>query len=76
MAAAVSFQPVTSVENERLTDLNVREMVIMAALVIPILWIGIYPKPILDRMERSAAQFISDVERGAAERTAASRMGN
>jgi NADH-quinone oxidoreductase subunit M len=72
----ILFQPVTSVENERLTDLNVREMVIMAALVIPILWIGIYPKPILDRMERSAAQFISDVERGAAERTAASRMGN
>jgi NADH:ubiquinone oxidoreductase subunit 4 (subunit M) len=51
-------------------------MVIMAALVIPILWIGIYPKPILDRMERSAAQFISDVERGAAERTGASRVGN
>src|SRR5687767_1301115 len=72
----ILFQPVTHPENERLTDLNVREMVIMAALVIPILWIGIYPKPILDRMERSAAQFISDVERGAAERTAASRMGN
>src|SRR5687767_3761439 len=72
----ILFQPVTHAENERLTDLNVREMVIMVALVIPILWIGIYPKPILDRMERSAAQFISDVERGAAERTAASRMGN
>jgi NADH-quinone oxidoreductase subunit M len=72
----ILFQPVTNPENERLTDLNVREMVIMAALVIPILWIGIYPKPILDRMERSAAQFISDVERGAAERTGASRVGN
>ncbi len=72
----ILFQPVTHPENERLTDLNVREMVIMAALVIPILWIGIYPKPILDRMERSAAQFISDVERGAAERTGTSRMGN
>ena len=72
----ILFQPVTNPENERLTDLNLREMVIMAALVIPILWIGIYPKPILDRMERSAAQFISDVERGAAERTGASRVGN
>ena len=72
----ILFQPVTNPENERLTDLNVREMVIMVALVIPILWIGIYPKPILDRMERSAAQFISDVERGAADRTGGSRAGN
>jgi len=31
----------------------------MAALVIPIFWIGIYPKPILDRMERSAAAFLT-----------------
>jgi NADH-quinone oxidoreductase subunit M len=70
------FQPITNPENERLTDLNTREVIIMAALVIPILWIGIYPKPILERMERSAAQFISDVERGAAERSGASRVGN
>ena len=55
----ILFQPVTNVENERLTDLNGREMFIMVALVIPILWIGIYPKPILDRMERSAAAFIT-----------------
>ena len=72
----ILFQPVTNAENERLTDLNVREAVIMAALVIPILWIGLYPKPILERMERSAAQFISDVERGAEERGRESRVGN
>ena len=69
------FQPITNPENERLTDLNTREVIIMAALVIPILWIGIYPKPILERTERSAAQFISDVERGAVER-AGGRPGN
>ena len=72
----ILFQPVTNAENERLTDLNLREAVIMAALVIPILWIGIYPKPILERMERSAAQFISDVERGATERGGQPRVGN
>jgi NADH-quinone oxidoreductase subunit M len=70
------FQPLTNPENERLTDLNTREVIIMAALVIPILWIGIYPKPILERMERSAAQFISDVERGAADRSGGARVGN
>ena len=72
----ILFQPVTNAENERLTDLNLREAVIMAALVIPILWIGLYPKPILERMERSAAQFISDVERGSAQRGRESRVGN
>jgi NADH-quinone oxidoreductase subunit M len=72
----ILFQPLTNPENARLTDLNVREAVVMAALVIPILWIGIYPKPILNRMERSAAQFISDVERGAVERTARTQVGN
>ena len=55
----ILFQRVTHPDNERLTDLNLREGIIMAALVIPIFWIGIYPKPILDRMERSAAAFLT-----------------
>ncbi|HJU68123.1 MAG TPA: NADH-quinone oxidoreductase subunit M [Gemmatimonadaceae bacterium] len=71
----ILFQPVTHAENERLTDLNVRETVIMAALVIPILWIGIYPKPILDRMERSAAAFITLVGGSNADRSAGMRPG-
>jgi NADH-quinone oxidoreductase subunit M len=72
----ILFHPITHPENARLTDLNLREAFVMAALVIPILWIGVYPKPILDRMQRSAAQFISDVERGAAERTGRTPVGN
>jgi NADH-quinone oxidoreductase subunit M len=55
----ILFQPMTDPANARLTDLNGRELIVMAALVIPILWIGIYPKPILERMERSAAAFIT-----------------
>ena len=55
----ILFQKVTHPDNERLTDLNLREGIIMAALVIPIFWIGFYPKPILDRMERSAAAFLT-----------------
>jgi NADH-quinone oxidoreductase subunit M len=55
----ILFQPMTDPANARLTDLNGRELVVMVALVIPILWIGFYPKPILERMERSAAAFIT-----------------
>jgi NADH-quinone oxidoreductase subunit M len=55
----VLFQPMTNPENARLTDLNLREAIIMGALVIPILWIGLYPQPFLARMERSAAAFIT-----------------
>ena len=55
----ILFQPMTDPANARLTDLNGRELIVMAALVIPILWIGFYPKPILERMERSAAAFIT-----------------
>jgi NADH-quinone oxidoreductase subunit M len=69
------FQPLTNAENERLTDLNTREVIIMAALVIPILWIGIYPKPILDRMERSAAAFITLVTESTSARPLGMRGG-
>jgi NADH-quinone oxidoreductase subunit M len=69
------FQPITNAENERLTDLNTREAIIMVALVIPILWIGIYPKPILDRMERSAAAFITLVTESAPARPLGMRGG-
>ena len=31
-----------------LMDLNVREVVVMASLVVPIIWLGIQPQPILD----------------------------
>ena len=71
----ILFQPVTHPENQRLTDLNAREMVIMGALVIPILWIGIYPKPILDRMERSAQAFITLVSGSRGERPVGMRPG-
>jgi NADH-quinone oxidoreductase subunit M len=72
----VLFQPMTHRENERLTDLNLRESVIMAALIIPILWIGIYPKPILERMERSAAAFITLVTDAQGTGVASARPGN
>ena len=42
----------------------------MAPLVAAIIWLGVYPKPVLDRMQHSAEHFVSVVERGAATQTA------
>jgi NADH-quinone oxidoreductase subunit M len=60
------FQPLDKPENARLTDLNRRELTIMGVLTVMILWMGIYPAPVLDRMEASASKFVQTVSGGAA----------
>jgi NADH-quinone oxidoreductase subunit M len=61
----VIFNPVTHEENKKLTDLSARELIVLVPLLAGILWIGIYPKPFLRRMEPSARQFIEQVRPGA-----------
>ncbi|MEP6692397.1 MAG: NADH-quinone oxidoreductase subunit M [Gemmatimonadaceae bacterium] len=60
----ILFQKIDRPENEALLDLNRRELGIMAVLVALILWIGVYPAPILRRMEVSAGCFIQVVNGG------------
>jgi NADH-quinone oxidoreductase subunit M len=69
----ILFNALDKPENERLTDLNVRELTMMAVLVAGIFWIGIYPQPILRRMEPSAALFVRSAEAGRADMSTASR---
>ena len=57
----VIFNPLDTPENERLTDLTLREILVLAPLLVCIVWIGVYPKPILDRMEPSARRFVESV---------------
>ncbi len=45
-------------ENERLTDLNPRELAIMIPLLIGIVWLGLYPAPVLRRMEPAASHYL------------------
>ena len=54
----VIFNPLDQPENEKLTDLTAREIAVLAPILACILWIGLYPKPILDRMEPAARQFL------------------
>ncbi len=51
MFRRVVFGPLTHPENAKLTDLNAREMVILAPIVVLIFVMGIYPQPFLSRME-------------------------
>jgi NADH-quinone oxidoreductase subunit M len=63
-------------ENEHLTDLTARELAVMLPLVAGIVWLGLYPAPVLRRMEPSTKHYLeatapravpeSDVTLGAA----------
>jgi NADH-quinone oxidoreductase subunit M len=67
----VLYNPLDKPENARLPDLTPREIAVLAPLLACIVWIGVYPKPILRRMEPAAAQFIETVRSGAARPLAA-----
>jgi NADH-quinone oxidoreductase subunit M len=70
MFRRVMFGPVDNEENRKLIDLNLRERFVLVSIVIPIIWIGVYPEPFLRRIEPSVSKLIQDV-RARAEMTAA-----
>jgi len=54
--------PITHKENEKLLDLDLREILIIAPLVVLILFLGVYPKPALDRIEPSVNEVLERIE--------------
>ena len=58
----ILFNPLDKPENEHVPDLNRRELAIMIPLVAAIVWLGVYPAPVLRRMEGAAAKFVSTVD--------------
>ena len=48
--------------NEGLPDLNAREIVVMLPLLLFIVWIGVYPKPFLSKMEKSVGVVVTQVQ--------------
>ena len=66
----ILFNPLDKPANAHLTDLNWRELGLLAPLVVAIIVIGVYPQPILRRMEGAAHQFVQTVQARAATGTA------
>jgi len=59
MFQRVMFGELTNPANRLLKDLNAREIVVLVPLILFILWIGLYPKPLLEKMEPSVKKTIS-----------------
>lgn len=63
MVQRVFFGPLNNPKNEKLKDLGFREAAIILPLIVLIFWMGIYPKPLFQKMEVSVNQFLSQVKR-------------
>jgi len=55
------FGKIENPKNEGLKDLNLREFATFAPLIVLAIWIGIYPKPFLDRLDTSVAKVVARV---------------
>ncbi len=64
MYQRVFLGEVTNDKNRNLPDCNGRERIILVAIVLVILWMGVYPQPFLRRMDRSVAEVLQRVEPG------------
>jgi NADH-quinone oxidoreductase subunit M len=62
MVQKMIFNALDKPSNRRLPDLNWREIGLLLPLVTVILWVGIYPRPMLDRMEPAVTRLIQQVE--------------
>ena len=62
----VMFGEVTHAENKGLADVNLRELVTLVPLVLWCFWIGIYPKPYFEVMDKPVALIVERVERAGA----------
>ena len=62
MFRRVIFGPLNRPENQKLKDIGVREIVMLAPILVLIFFMGIYPQPFLSRMKPSIELIIQRVE--------------
>jgi NADH-quinone oxidoreductase subunit M len=55
------FGKIENPKNEKLADLNLREIMTFAPLIVLAVWIGIYPSPFLDRLAPTVNRVIARV---------------
>jgi NADH-quinone oxidoreductase subunit M len=57
----ILFNPLDKRENTHVPDLNRRELALLLPLIIVIIWLGVYPAPVLRRMESTSQSLINRV---------------
>ena len=62
MYQRVFLGPIEHEENRAVTDLNLREMVILVPLIILALWMGLYSSTFLRRMDTSIQKVVDRIE--------------
>ena len=62
MVQRMWFNRLDNPENEKVADLNRRELAVLLPLVLLMLFMGVYPKPFLEKSEVTALQLIETVE--------------
>ncbi|HEY4321226.1 MAG TPA: NADH-quinone oxidoreductase subunit M [Gemmatimonadales bacterium] len=58
----VFFNRLTNPLNEGIADLNLRELAVVVPLILAMIWIGLYPGPLLRRTEGAARSYIEAVQ--------------
>jgi len=62
MSQRLLFGKITRPENEKLKDVNTREVVMLLGIIVFVFWIGIYPKQILGYTEATTSHLVAMVE--------------
>ncbi len=57
----VFFGPLEKEENGTLSDINIRELAVLLPMSVIIIFMGVYPKPFLSKIEPGAKHFISQL---------------
>ncbi len=68
MYQKVMFGQITRDENRDIKDMNLREILVMAPIVILVFWIGLYPQPFLRVMEPAVNEVVARVNAGTVEK--------
>ncbi len=71
----ILFNPLDKPENEHIPDMNRRELLLMAPLLAGIIWLGVYPAPVLRRLQPAAENFVRTVELRSASSNASAGRG-
>jgi NADH-quinone oxidoreductase subunit M len=61
MVKRVYFGPVANDHVKALTDINLREYLMLGTLAVAVLWMGVYPKPFTDVMHTSVTELLRHV---------------